>query len=101
MRVQELFCDTRTQEVCPVVFCPSRFQAVPLPGLGLLVPLQHLEAAWAVSEIQSSATKSSGVDDLNVCLWSAAHKFPQPLFSSRDWCRKLQHSILLFFFFFF
>lgn len=31
---------------CGFFFCLSRFQAVPLPSLGLLVPLQHLEASW-------------------------------------------------------
>lgn len=63
MSAQELFCETRAEEVVPVVFCLSRFQAVPFPSLGLLVSLQNLEAAWCawlgMSEIKSSATKSS------------------------------------------
>lgn len=81
MGIQELFCETKTEEVCPVVFCLGRFQVAPLPSWGLLVPLQHLEGGafawdvWLGMSLKLRALPPSHPVVFEVCLWCVAHKF--------------------------
>lgn len=94
-------CFLKPEQRKSVVFSLSRFQVVPLPSLGLLVPLQHLEAAWSAwlgVSLKLGALPPSHPIVFSVCLWCIADKFLQHPVSNRDWCRKQQHSILQFLF---